>query len=364
MLVLRLIETFVIAFIGGYIFYLLDFPLPWVLGALTLVMLWQGFMKRNLLVPNAVRDAGFIILGIYFGLYFTKDTFQTVIPYFLPYVLLTIVLIVVCVVLGSIVSKWIKVDQTTSVFACIPGGLSEMAIASEALKGNSSLVVIFQTVRLIAVLFMIPPVMTLIFRDGGSSGTNVVVGEIFNGSLWNYGWFILPVIAAVFIRDKIPAGIIIGALGITAVMNVSPIELASVPSIVMNGAQIAVGASLGKKMIFEDLKVGGKYIFLYFGLAITIIAVSFGLGVALANFTTLNYPTAILSIAPGGFFEMVLTAYNVGGDAAVVSALQLVRVLLIVLCVPPALKWWFERNRKRTNLGDHHYHRSSTNFGE
>ncbi|MFD2044757.1 AbrB family transcriptional regulator [Ornithinibacillus salinisoli] len=338
---LNLLETFIIACLGGYIFYLLDFPLPWVLGALAFVMLWQGFTKRKLVVPDSVRNGGFIVLGIYFGLYFTKETFETVIPYVMPYIGMTFLLIIVCVFLGAIVSRWISVDRTTSVFSCIPGGLSEMAIASESMKGNSSLVVIFQTIRLITVLFMIPPFMTFLFSGSDAGVGNIVVTEATDGSLWRYSWFVVPIIAALFIRDKIPAGIIIGALGITAVMNVSPIEMASIPSIVMNAAQVAVGASLGKKMIFEDLKVGGKYIFLYFGLSVTIICVSFGLGALLANITTLNYATAILSISPGGFFEMVLTAYNVGGDPAVVSALQLVRILLIVLCVPPALKWWF-----------------------
>jgi uncharacterized protein len=69
----------------------------------------------------------------------------------------------------------------------------------------------------------------------------------------------------------------------------------------------------------------------------------------LVRFTSLDYATALLGISPGGFFEMVLTAYNVGGDPAIVSALQLVRILLIVLLVPVSLKWWFTRKEKRVS---------------
>ena len=57
----------------------------------------------------------------------------------------------------------------------------------------------------------------------------------------------------------------------------------------------------------------------------------------------MNIKTALLSIAPGGLFEMVLTAEAVGGDPAVVSALQLVRVLVIILFVPPVMKLLFQR---------------------
>lgn len=344
--ILALVETTVIAVIGGYIFYLLGTPLPWVLGPLTVVMLWQGLTKRKIEVPDYIRDIGFITLGIYFGLYFTKDTFQTVLPYLLPYILVTCLLIVACIVLGTVVTRWIKVDKVTSVFSCIPGGLSEMAIASEALHAKASLVVIFQTVRLVTVLFTIPPFMAYVLGDSNGGQSGRAAGEIVASGGWAYLWFVIPIAASLLLRNKIPAGIIIGALGVTAILNVSPVELASVPSVVMNTAQVAVGASLGKNILFQDLKIGGKYTFVYFGLSVTIIAISFGLGSLLAMFTSLDYATALLGIAPGGFFEMVLTAYNVGGDPAIVSAFQLVRILIIVLFVPVTLNWWFNRGKK------------------
>ncbi|WP_096274120.1 AbrB family transcriptional regulator [Paucisalibacillus globulus] len=343
--IFSLVEAAIIAIIGGYIFFLLTTPLPWILGPLTFVMIWQGVTKRRLIIPHYIRDTGFIILGIYFGLYFTKQTLQTVIPYLLPYIAVTCLLILACILLGMLVTRWIRVDKVTSVFSCIPGGLSEMAIASESLKGNISLVVIFQTIRLVTVLFTIPPIMIYFLGDteGIRLKQEVSITSTDNVS---YVWFILPVLASVFLRKKIPAGIIIGALGVTAILNVSPIELHSIPSILMNAGQIAVGASLGKDILFKDLKIGGKYTFVYFGLSITIIGISFGLGALLATFTSLDLATAMLGIAPGGFFEMVLTAYNVGGDPAVVSALQLTRILLIVLLVPVTLKWWFNRKTK------------------
>lgn len=338
-----LIEATIVAVLGGSLFYLVNAPLPWVLGSLTFVMLWQGLTKRTLCIPNSIRDTGFIILGVYFGLYFTKQTLLTVIPYLLPYIVVTCILIIACIILGTLVTKWIHVDKVTSVFSCIPGGLSEMAIASESLKANPSLVVIFQTIRLITVLFTIPPFMVYFLGNTGGGSFQRVAGDMILGSGWSYLWFLIPIAAAIFLRNKIPAGIIIGALGVTAIMNISPIDLNSVPSIVMNAGQVAVGASLGKNILFDHLKIGGKYTFVYFGLSVTIITISFGLGILLAAFTSLDYATAMLGIAPGGFFEMVLTAYNVGGDPAVVSALQITRILIIVLLVPISLKWWFTR---------------------
>ena len=81
-------------------------------------------------------------------------------------------------------------------------------------------------------------------------------------------------------------------------------------------------------------------------LALILIIVSFGCGYLFAKMTHLSLLTAILSMAPGGLVEMVLTAESVGGDPAVVSSLQFVRLLFIILVVPNVLKWFFQKEKK------------------
>ncbi|MEC5423125.1 hypothetical protein QGM71_06375 [Virgibacillus sp. C22-A2] len=65
-------------------------------------------------------------LVIYFGLYFTAETFRTIGPYLLPYLLLTCILIPISIWLAITVTKWIQVDKVT--------------IASEALDAKPSFV--------------------------------------------------------------------------------------------------------------------------------------------------------------------------------------------------------------------------------
>ncbi|OIJ12869.1 hypothetical protein BKP35_09885 [Anaerobacillus arseniciselenatis] len=342
----RLIETCIIGVIGGYIFTLINFPLPWVLGALTSVMLWQGITNRSVNWPNPLKSGGFMILGIYFGLYFTMDTFMTIGPYLLPYLLMTCLLILASVFISILVTRWINVDKVTSVFGSIPGGLSEMVIASEALKANTSFVVIFQTVRLMTVLFIVPAVI-LYFFSGQEVATIGGVGAAFELGGWNYFWFLVPVVLGILFRNLIPAGIVVVPMALTALMNISGIDLASIPVIVLHAAQVAVGIGLGKNISFHDLKLGGKYCLVYFAVSLSLIVISFGLGGLLAHFTTLDLTTAILSIAPGGLIEMVLTGAMIGADPAVISALQLIRILIIIIFVPSLLKWYFRKEVER-----------------
>ncbi|CAG9620646.1 AbrB family transcriptional regulator [Sutcliffiella rhizosphaerae] len=341
---LLLVEAYILGTLGGAIFYFFNLPLPWVLGSLTFIMFYQGFFKRSIYCPEPLRQSGFLILGLFFGLYFTKQTLLTVGPYLLPYVLATILLILVSIINSILVTKWISVDKITSVFGSIPGGLSEMVIASESLNAKSSLVIIFQTVRLLTVLFFVPFFVLHTFTNTEGAGNPSTLAITFNIWNWEYLWFFIPVLFGVLLRKKIPAGIIIVPLIVTALMNIFLVELPSLPSLCMIFAQITVGIGMGKSIAFSDLKLGGKYCFVYFGLTLALIFVSFGLGVALATFTSLDLPTAILSVAPGGLIEMVLTATSVGGDPAVVSSLQLIRLLFIITVVPPLLKWYFSRN--------------------
>ncbi|WP_176483708.1 MULTISPECIES: AbrB family transcriptional regulator [Bacillus] len=339
---LRLIETMAIGVIGGYIFFLLNLPLPWVLGALSFILVWQGVTKREVYWPNILKNSGFMILGIYFGLYFTMDTFYTIGPYIFPYLLSTIVLIACSIAVAIYVTKWIQVDKVTSVFGSIPGGLSEMVIASEALNAKTSYVVIFQTVRLMTVLFTVPAFIMYFFSVQQTS-TAALTNQAGTSSPYTYFLYLIPVIVGVLVRDRLPAGIVVGPLAVVAFLNIGVVEMASIPSILLICAQVSVGVGLGKNISFEDLKLGGKYSFVYFGVSLLLILISFALGGLLAYFTSLNLATAILSIAPGGLIEMVLTASFVGGDPAVVSALQLIRILIIILFVPTVLKWYFRK---------------------
>ncbi|WP_413381033.1 AbrB family transcriptional regulator [Alkalihalobacillus sp. 1P02AB] len=338
-----LFEALLIGTIGGFVFYYFHLPLPWMLGSLTFVILWQAFTNRTLAFPVICKDAGLVVLGAYFGLYFTTATFVTVAPYFIHYVIATIFLIGFSFFLSSLVSRWLPIDQVTSVFSSIPGGLTEMAIASESLHAKSSYVVIFQTVRLLTVLFIIPPFIILVF--GGNSGamTSPIASPVPFIFDWNYLYFILPLVIGYFVRNMIPAGIVIGSMAVTILLNISPITLPVLPEFILIIAQIMIGISLGKSILLSDLKAGGKYCLVYFIIALLLIMMAFLLGFLFSAVTDIDLVTALLSLAPGGLIEMVLTASQVGADPALVSAFQLTRILMIVIFVPTVLKWYFKR---------------------
>ncbi|WP_416150553.1 AbrB family transcriptional regulator [Salipaludibacillus sp. HK11] len=341
------IDTIFLAVFGGILFNQFNLPLPWMLGPLTAVMLWSGFTDRVLVWPNYLKNAGLIILGMSFGLNFTLETIQIIGPYIIPYVLLTFLLIIVSIINSLIASKFINVDQVTSVFGSIPGGLTEMVIASESLKANAAYVMVFQTLRLIVVLFTVPFIILYAFSTGSVPSPTIDVEPDAIFMSLNVFWLIIPIVLAVRFQHLLPAGIMIIPLVVIATMNVSPIAIPSIPNGLFLAAQLCVGTSLGKSISLKDVKLAGKYSVVYAGLALLLIFISFGFGYLLYTYTSMDLSTALLSTAPGGLVEMVLTASMVDADPAIVTSLQLTRIIIIVVFVPAGLKWYFTRNKKK-----------------
>ena len=114
------------------------------------------------------------------------------------------------------------------------------------------------------------------------------------------------------------------------------LPLPTIPDVILLIAQVFIGISLGKSIHIPDLKAGGKYGFIYFIITLLLIATSFVLAYFFSLLTGVDIKTSLLSLAPGGLIEMVLTASQVGADPALVSAFQLTRILVIILCVPGA----------------------------
>ncbi|UTW69430.1 AbrB family transcriptional regulator [Anaerobacillus sp. HL2] len=66
-------------------------------------------------------------------------------------------------------TRWIAVDKITSILGSTPGGLTEMIVVSESLEAHTPFVLMFQTVRLLTVLFIVPSSIIFYFNQHGQS---------------------------------------------------------------------------------------------------------------------------------------------------------------------------------------------------
>ncbi|WP_078547545.1 AbrB family transcriptional regulator [Litchfieldia alkalitelluris] len=341
--------TYLIACTGAFIFHFASLPIPWILGPLSFVLITKMFTKQKTMIPKGLNNTGLMFIGIYFGMSFTESTISTVAPYLIPFIISTILLLAVSILISIVITSFIDIDPITSVFGSIPGGLSEMVAASESLSANSALVTILQTVRLLTVVFTVPFLAVHMFSmdvvNLGATPPSITENKYFE-----YLWFVPAMLVGWMFRNILPAAYVLGPLIVIATLNIFGVSLPMIPLWVLVIAQITVGISMGNKISLSDLKLGGKYCGYYFILTILLILTSVGFGYLFSLFTTLSLSTSILSLAPGGMVEMVLTAKAIGADSAVVSALQLIRLLFIILIVPSFLKFVFTKRIKNKEL--------------
>ncbi|MDQ0231339.1 AbrB family transcriptional regulator [Metabacillus malikii] len=333
---------------GGMIFYVLGAPLAWILGPMTFLIIWRSFTKWhiNYTQPSILKNLSLSILGSSFGLSFTIETFKIVTPYIFPFILQTILLIGLSILNAIIISKIVNIDYKTSIFASIPGGLTEMVTASESLHANASLVTIFQTVRLLTVVFFVPYTILHMFET--SLEGNQLQLQTVEVSIISYGWFFLAFFIGYLMKSIIPASYVIGPLLTIALLNILGVNLPVIPNFLLIFAQITIGIGFGLMITIRDLKLGGKYCGLYFLSTVFLIAASMGAGYLFTLFSTIDLGTAMLSLAPGGLVEMVLTASTIGANPAIVSSLQFIRLLFIISIVPSLLKYLIQKIEQKT----------------
>lgn len=353
----RLAQTFAVAFVGGWGFDAVSLPLPWVLGPMAAILIWKEALRRPTAeMPPPLKHGALVALGIAFGLQFTRATLEQVAPYVFPYLAVTVVTIAFCIGLGALFAAWTNTDKTSSVFGFIPGGLTEMVVTGEAVGAKPGTVVFLQTVRLLSVLSIVPFFVTLLFApaegspalqaapSGGSAG-QAAVASAAPAAPAAWLWYAIPIAGAYLLRKAVPASYVLVPMLGAAALHIAGVPLHAVPPIGLVAAQIVVGVGLGRSVKWNDLRAMGGQWWRVFALVAAMLALSAALGAALAVFTDMDLPTALLSAAPGGLIEMALTAASVGADAAVVTSLQMVRLYTIIGAVPFLLKWWFARSQ-------------------
>jgi len=340
-------ETLIIAIVSGYVFSLFYIPLPWMLGPIAGVMAWRLITKRPLYWPIQLRQGALVILGYMLGSSFTRETALETVRQ-LPYMFASTLLIVVfSMAMGYYVATAAKVGGMSGFFGSVPGGLSQMVLLGEEIKGIDATVVTFmQTIRVITVVFLVP-FLTLhgFVGQGGETGSSAV-----GDSILAYLPVAAIVIAGAYIglKLRLPVGYLTGPLLFSAIAAASGLPSPHLPSFVIIVSQICIGAYIGLLM-----KPNPSYDFKRLGVltvisSVILVFLSLLIGVFLSKVNPISIATGFLSTAPGGMAEMGITASMVHADLSMVSAYQLFRVFFVMFAVPPVLKWWMKRKKKTT----------------
>jgi membrane AbrB-like protein len=139
------------------------------------------------------------------------------------------------------------------------------------------------------------------------------------------------------LRLKIPAGAMIGSMLAVAVFNILT-GSAYFPQNIKIVTQIAAGAFIGagiKKKDVLDLKYMLKPAVLMVTLMITL---DLFMGYLMHKASGIDLITALFAAAPAGVVDMSLISDDMGADSSKVAVLQLVRLMSVMIILPPLIK--------------------------
>ncbi len=318
--------------LGGAACSRLGAPLPWIIGPL-LVMALFNFSGASLRAPPGVRPAGQVIIGAALGLYFTPVVARELVAFWHLLVMSALLAIGIGVACAVFLRRVTGVDSATAFFASVPGGAAEMAVLAERFGGRVDRVAIAQSLRILVVVIVIPFGLTYSGVHGTDAylpATNIIdwAGLVLLLALATAGGGVLA-------AARTPNAFVLGPLFMVIGLTVSELSFSAMPPLVSNLGQLFIGCALGAR--FEQRFVQGVPRFLAGVLGSLVLALLLAacaaLGLAWAY--GLPAPSLILATAPGGIAEMCITAKVLQLGVPLVTAAHVTRVIVLVTCTGP-----------------------------
>lgn len=339
--------------VGGLLVSLTGLPIGWMIGTLLTATILSIFYPQLVKLPKGHDGLskywlymGQLILGIELG----RQVNSTVISVFhqnwLSVAVMLLLSVVISLVTGLFLWKHSRLDMMTSFFATTPGGLSSIPGIAEEFGANTGVVSIVQTLRAFMVILIIPIVISVWF---GHTVPALPVDIAVPFRLEQLGVTLLFVcVAGLGYRlakiAKIPAPWLIGSMLGIALLNIFGTALSGYefvawwPKNLLIISQVLIGASIGSRFTKEMFSGLAKTLIASFISIAGLILAMFGCAYAVSRFTDITFLTSGLAFAPGGIAEMSTTALVLNGDATFVVAVQVLRVVLVCISLPPLFR--------------------------
>ncbi|PKM86539.1 MAG: AbrB family transcriptional regulator [Firmicutes bacterium HGW-Firmicutes-12] len=350
-----LIQTMVLAVLGGCLFFILRLPVPWMLGPLTAILVFKfsfKHYKQAVYWPPLLHQVPLVILGYVMGSSFSIDTRREIIRLFPGMFVSTAIIIGISLLTGLIIYRYIGVSYSTGILGSIPGGLTQTVMLCEEIEGaDISVVTFMQTIRLLTVVFVVPflVVHSSLAMHPASINSQSVSSALLLTDQYPLLIFYTSIAflgGAIAKKIGLPTPFLMGPMLCIAIPSLLGLSIPHLPSLLVKAAQIAFGAYLGNSIDFKSFDNFKRLLFFALLSALTIIGVSLLVGYGLTHFYSMDLLTAFLATSPGGMSEMAVTALSVNANLSIVTSYQLFRVLLINLMILPILKRVLKSNKE------------------
>lgn len=330
---LRTVLALIIGAAGGFVFYALTLPLPWMLGALFAGMA-ASVGGLPVLPPMRIRPAVVAVIGVMLGARFTPAVMDHAAAWSGSLALLLVYICVVAAVVVPFYRLCGKFDWVTAYFAGMPGGLNEMIEIGEAKGADVRSIILAHSLRIVVTIALIAVWFRVIQGHAVSSSRNWVALDAVSlpDAALMIGCAVLGAFGGGWLR--LPAASFLGPMILSGALHLSGLSDGAPPTLVVNAAQVLLGTVLGCRFLGVRLVELARAAVLSLGSTVLTLAIALVFCLILQRFLGIGFEQAMLALAPGGLTEMGLVALAIHADVAFVALHHVVRILVVILLAP------------------------------
>ena len=288
-------------------------------------------------VPGPLRGAAFATIGVTLGAGITPSFLGDLMRWPASLAALTLTLAASMILSGLVLTRGFGMRRDTAALGTSPGALSyALAMAAE---GGADLraVVVLQSLRLMAITLLLPPVIALLGGGGGGGQAPLPgLGLGYAGGL--------AILAAAFAlgtlggRLGVPSAQLLAGIALSGALHASGLVEGRLPGPLNTLGFAVAGAVIGARLsdvTWRELRSHSAAAVVVSGLG---IALSGAASLALARATGLPFGQIWVAFAPGGVESMAAMALTMGYDPVYVATHHVFRLLGLLVALPLILR--------------------------
>jgi membrane AbrB-like protein len=309
-------------------------PSPALFAGLVAAMLLALAGRAPGRVARPLSASAQAVVGVVIGVLARPETLVAVARDWLPVLLVGCGTLALSMAAGLLLGRRPGVTPLTGMLALTAGGASGLVAISRELGGDDRVVAVIQYLRVVLVTVTMPLVAAAVYGASGGAGSGAATT-----APWWAGLLLTVVCGAVGVPLArllhVPAGGLLGPMTVALVLTLTGVAGgAAPPAVLVELAYAVIGWQAGVRFTRESLRQVAALLPAAVALIAVVVVASAALGALLARLTGATPLEGYLATTPGGIYAVLATAISSGVDVAFVVAVQVLRVIVMLLVAP------------------------------
>jgi membrane AbrB-like protein len=282
------------------------------------------------------------VTGVTIGTYLQSSSLRAIGDSWVAVSLVSAATLGVSIGAGLLLARLTRVDATTAALGMIAGGASGIVTMARDLHGDDRLVAFMQYARVLVVVLLTPVLIPIVFpgHHGAAPGPSGDGAPLLGDAV---DWLAVAGIAAIGAAAarplRVPAGTLLGPMILAGTLTLTgALDGVAVPELLRETAFVVIGLQVGLRFTVATLREVGRLLVPVLASIVLLLLACFGLAVVLAATTPVSLLDAYLATTPGGLYAVLAVAFGAGANTTFIIAVQGLRVLVMVLLAPVAVR--------------------------